>query len=153
MKIFLNSSLILLLSAFLFNACDMSADMQPKGNYISGHLSFIDTNFAKSGGHYAIGLYLNQTSPFLYKPAYTQVINPDILNTSLYYRIICDGQGSYIVSAIWMNDSCNEVPEVLGTFGCDTSRTCTSPDLISFPNYTGADYLFSCWADTCKKLN
>ena len=127
--------------------------MQPKGDYISGHLSFVDTNFTKTGGHYAVALYPDQNSYYLGNPIISQSVTPDASNPCSYYRIYWEGQGSCIVSAVWVSDSNKTVPLVLGAFGCDTSRTCESPHPISFPNYTGADYLFKCWADTTKKLN
>lgn len=144
---------ILLICSFLFSSCDMSANMQPKGNYISGHLNFVDTNFVKTGGHYAVALYSNQNSYYSTNPIITKEVNPDVSNECSYYRIYWDGEGSCIVSAVWISDSNKTVPLVLGVFGCDTTKTCSSPHLVGFPNYTGADYFFSCWADTTKRFN
>lgn len=151
-RIIIQFSLIAFCSV-LFHSCDNSTEYQPKGNYISGHTIFMDTNFVLHNGHYEIALFRNLQNPFNYEPVSSAEVSP-VKNLAFYYRIYWSGHDDLYLAMIWRSDSVeNYCQKILGTFGCDTAHNCIDHKLIAFPNFTGADYDFMCWADTSKKLN
>jgi hypothetical protein len=145
---------ILILVTALFNGCDYPDTYQPKGDYISGYAVFADTNFITSSGYYAVALYSCQGSPMTSIPIKTDTIKMDGLTNPYYWRIGLDQKENCFLAIVWKeSSSLNEIPVVLGTYGCDTSHYCTEHKVIAFPNYTGANYNILCWADTTKRLN
>lgn len=138
----------------LLQSCGIEdSSMQPKGNYISGYAMFVDTNLYHDGGYYAVGLYNKVQNAFSYNPVtvkgidlVTQRPNP------VYWRIEKGGDGDFYAAIIWVRNNSILPPIVLGTYGCDTNHTCTSYQLISFPNFTGASYNILCWNDTTNGM-
>jgi hypothetical protein len=135
---------------FLIQSCGYDTSMQPQGNYISGYAAFVDTNYVHYGGQYSIALYSSSTSgtPLAVTPISMSGTNP------FYYRIQWDGTGACYAAIVWVrNSGSNELPIILGTYGCDTSHTCNSGQSITFPNFSGANYNIICWTDTTQRLN
>jgi hypothetical protein len=152
-KNIIKSFLFLITSCIFLHSCDYPNEYQPKGDYISGNAVFIDTNFIRSGGQYKIALYKNRPNPFDTLPVKAEIIDTGYVCIN-YFRIYWERQDNLFVAVIWArSEDINKNPIVLGTFGCDTTHHCTESKLIAFPNFTGADYGFLCWADTSKKLN
>ncbi len=152
---------IIIFLPFLFvfllvmQSCNMDdLATQPKGDYIDGFALFIDTNYVTSGGNYGIALYNNNPSPFIYEPVYVDTINlAGIVSGHSYsYRMHWGGKGNYFAAVVWMRNS-GGTPIVLGTYGCDTCHTCTSHEVIAFPNFTGSNYNIRCWNDTSQALH
>ncbi len=144
--------LAIISTIFLIQSCSDDMSTQPQGNYISGYASFVDTNYVHSGGQYSIALFSSNSSlsstPIVVTPISMSGTNP------FYYRIQWDGTGSFFAAIVWVrNSGGNTSPIILGTYGCDTSHTCSSHQSITFPNYTGANYNIICWADTTHSLN
>jgi len=154
MKNFKPLSILAIISTiFLIQSCGEDSSMQPQGNYISGYAAFVDTNYIHSGGEYSIALYSSSASPLNSTPIVVTPISMSGTNP-FYYRIHWDGTGACYAAIVWMrNTGSNELPIVLGTYGCDTSHTCNSNQTISFPNFSGANYNIICWADTTHGLN
>lgn len=139
---------------FLIQSCDMTdLTVQPKGDYIDGTAIFIDSNFIRSGGHYGLALYNNNPSPFGYQPVFIDTINlGGIVQGGYYkYRMNWSGSGAYFAAVVWLRNA-GGMPIVLGTYGCDTSHSCSASKVIAFPNFTGANYNITCWNDTLKSL-
>jgi hypothetical protein len=139
---------------YLVQSCD-DMSYQPSGDYISGWVTFSDTNFIH-GGYYAISMYPKKSYPFDTLP-----IRSDSLpmkqygnGRQSYYRFSCTDNGSYYFGITWINSVLgpNHRPPVLGTLGCDTTSNCTSFKLITFPNFSGADFNIFCWTDTSKRI-
>jgi hypothetical protein len=133
------------------SSCGSDLGMQPEGNYISGYAIFVDTNFIHGDGYYAIALYGSGNSPYSTAPLQTSRIEMVGKLNPYYYRITWDGSGNCYGAIVWMNNN-NNPPLILGTYGCDTNRNCSNHKVISFPNYTGANYNIICYADTTRKL-
>ncbi len=138
----------------VYEGCDNSVTFQPKGDYISGYAVFADTNFMSGNGFYAIALYSCQGSPMTSIPYKTDSINMNGLSNPYYWRIECKDNGNYYLAVVWKESiSANEIPMVLGTYGCDTTHFCHEHKAIGFPNFTGANYNILCWPDSTRKLN
>lgn len=152
---FLPLSLLFIMLSFSFESCtDMG--YQPPGDYISGWAIVIDTNLLP-GGYYAISMYQNKANAFDTLPLRSDSLKlvKDYNSYRSYFRFSSAPKGSYYFAVTWI---AYPVPQhdkfpVLGTWRCDTNRNCTNHELISFPNFTGANYNIFCWADTSYKLN
>ncbi len=148
-------AVIFLILLFSLQSCsDMG--FQPSGDYISGFVVLYDTNFIP-GGYYALSMYANKNNAFDTLPlrSDTLIFEQGYGISRCLYRFYSVPKGSYFFAVTWIEyppKSCSKLP-VLGTFGCDTVRNCTSHELISFPNFTGMMYNILAWADTSKKLN
>jgi hypothetical protein len=139
----------------IISGCD-EPTFQPPGDYISGYVFFVDTNFILGDGYYAVSLYRHKPQPFDTLPVSSDSIEmkKSISFSYAYYRVSSGYGGVYYVAVNWICivDSFRTTYPVLGTLGCDTTRGCTEHQLIEFPNYTGASYDFKSWADTSKRL-
>ena len=145
---------ILIFVITLLNGCDYPDTYQPKGDYISGYAVFADTNYSSTAGYYAVALYSCQGSPMSTVPIKTDSIKMDGLTNPYYWRINLEQKENCFLAIVWKEtNSTMEIPKVLGTYGCDTTRHCSDYKVIAFPNYTGANYNILCWADINKKLN
>ena len=134
---------------FLYISCDYSGDYYPKGDYISGYISFVDSNFILSGGYYAVALYSNQSTPYHSVPLTTDTLHTAGASSPYHYRIYWENKSTCYLGIVWKRTSGeSEIPRVLGIYGCDTSYSCTDFKSIFFPNYTGANYNIICWTDT-----
>ena len=149
-------AVIFLILLFSLQSCsDMG--FQAEGDYITGYIMVFDTNFIP-GGYYALSMYANKSNPFDTLP-----LRSDTLifvhgydgRSRCQYRIYDVPKGCYFFAVTWIEyppRACSILP-VQGTWGCDTSRSCTSHKLVTFPNFTGIQYNILAWADTSKKLN
>jgi hypothetical protein len=139
---------------YLVESCD-DMSYQPSGNYISGWVTFSDTNFVR-GGHYAISMYANKPNPFDTIPIRSDSLPMKVYGNGrqVYYRFNCNDKASYYFGITWINSNVgpNIRPPGMGTLGCDTSSNCNSYELITFPNFSGADYNIFCWTDTTKRV-
>jgi hypothetical protein len=152
--LFLIASVFVLLLFSLQGCSDMG--YQPQGDYISGWVTFTDTALMP-GGYYAISMYANKPNPFDTLPLKSDSLKLELDYSvyKAYYRLSNEIKDSYFFAVTWHEYPVLPylVPPVLGSWGCDTDRTCTAHKVISFPNYTGASYNILCWTDTSKKLN
>ena len=144
-----------LLFLFLIS-CDDSG-IGPNAQHIAGTITFTDTTLNTAGGYYAVSLYANQSNPFLANPlrSDTLVITRTGNVYSSYYKMTGVPDGSYYIGAIWIrqpSDSALSTP-VLGTYGCDTNRTCSSHIRMDYPSSAGTGAInFQCTPDTLKRL-
>ncbi len=62
--------------------------------------------------------------------------------------------GKYYLAATWSSYPRveEEIPIVLGTYGCDTNAGCTEHKMILYPNYQGNFRNFSSNTDLGKRL-
>lgn len=141
---------------FLYS-CDNPADFNRPGDKLSGYITHVDTILNLNGGFYSVSVFnADSTSPFLRIPVRTDsmtLTRRDNLYESTYDM---DGiqAGRYYVAATWSRYPRvpNEVPIVLGTYGCDTSRTCTNHIIIVYPNFEGHFRNLTSWTDLGKRL-
>ena len=147
----LKYALIICLSAFILQACSNTSPTQSGGSYITGNITFVDTNFTIGGGQYTVALFKHEWPLFSTKPVKTEVLQ--MVNKQLAtYKISWDGDARFYVAVAWVsyNDT-TYVPPVLGTYGCDTTHFCDKNKLVYFPNYSGS-YNFMSWADTSMRM-
>jgi hypothetical protein len=62
--------------------------------------------------------------------------------------------GNFYVASTWSRypKVPNEIPIVLGIYGCDTSANCSQPTSVAYPNTQGNFRNITSWTDTTKKL-
>ncbi len=154
LKLFFLAAILLMLLFSIQSCTDMG--YQPSGDYISGWVMIYDTNLIP-GGYYAISMYANKSNPFDTLPIKSDSLKleRDYNIYKCYYRINNNINGSYYFAVTWIEYPVQQYDKlpVLGTRGCDTNKDCTNHELISFPNFTGANYNIISWADTAKNLN
>lgn len=148
--------LFCIFSAILILGCDSPADLNAPGDKLNGFITFSDTSLIRSNtGYYAVSLYPNNTSAFNQIPLRSDSLKIDIISgtctSSFQMKGISDG--SYLAAVTWKRyPESNEIPLVLGTLGCDTSRSCSIHESLAYPNFSGElEYIVS-WTDTTKKL-
>ncbi len=154
-KILIQVFPMLILFAFIFLiSCGDEGSINPTATDVSGTVTFVGSSFYSSGGYFAISIYSGV-------PTSSNPIRSDTLRvvggtSSYFYRILDLPSGSYYAAVTWIrtNTSSTTPVPVLGTFGCDTSRTCTTHTRFDYPSAagTGATNITS-WTDTTKKLN
>jgi hypothetical protein len=153
LNIIIYAILFLSLLYFVQSCTDMG--YQPSGDYISGWVTFSDTNFL-AGGYYAISMYKNKSNPFDTLPIKSDSIPMKTTGNGkhAYYRITTVNSGSYYFAVTWIRSALgpNVKPPVVGTLGCDTTINCSSFTLITFPNFSGADFNIFSWTDTTKRV-
>jgi hypothetical protein len=140
------------------NGCENPVELNRPGDKLSGYITHIDTNLYLNGGFYSVSVYnADSTSPFQRVPVRTDsmtLTRRDALYESTYDM---DGiaAGRYYVAATWSRYPrvANEIPIVLGTYGCDTSITCTAHKIIVYPNFDGNFRNITSWTDLNKRLN
>lgn len=143
-------ALIFILLLFSLQSCtDMG--YQPSGDYISGWAIIMDTNLTP-GGYYAISMYANKSNPFDTLPLRSDSLKLE--NYRSYFRVGGVPNGSYFFAVTWIQYPLQPGirPPVLGTWKCDTTHNCTNHEVITFPNFSGANYNILAWADTSKRL-
>ena len=141
----------------LIQSCSNPADMNPPGDQMSGYVTHINDNLIP-GGFYSVSLYsADSVNPFNRVPVATDSLNLTLRQNvfETVYSMTGIQSGNYYVAATWSRYPRiqNEVPIVLGIYGCDTSKSCSTYKVIMFPNYEGVFRNILSWTDTTKRLN
>jgi hypothetical protein len=161
MKNSLKINLLLLLFAvsIIYYSCgnDNPVNLNPPGDGLAGYVTHINMNLIP-GGYYSVSLFCaDSVNPFNRVPLRTDSLNlkrrDNLWETPWNMHGI--PQGRYYVASTWSRYPRvpNEIPMVLGTYGCDTSASCTSYIGVSFPNYEGVFRNIISWTDTTKRMN
>jgi hypothetical protein len=149
---------IILLLALLLTGCEAPQDLNRPGDKMDGYVFYVDTLFITAGGYYSISLYsADSSSPFQRVPVRTDSLNNIYLHGYNYEsQYSMDGiqPGRYYVASTWSRypKIPNEIPKVLGTYGCDTSYTCSSHKIVAYPNTQGNFRSIWSWTDTTKAI-
>jgi hypothetical protein len=135
---------IILLGLIYMIGCETPQDLNRPGDSLSGAVWMIDTNIMLNGGYYTVSFRTDSLDLVHLAHSY---------DTPFHMTGIPPGR--FFLAATWSSYPRiqNEVPIVLGTYGCDTSRNCTNHQVIVFPNYDGVGRFFYCWTDLSKRLN
>lgn len=153
MKIYL----LFLILMFTVSSCESPQDLNRPGDKLDGYVVHIDMNLDTNGGFYSVSLYnADSVNPFNRVPVRTDsmtLVRRDNLYESPFQM---DGitSGRYYIAATWSRYPRipNEVPIVLGTYGCDTSSTCTDHKVVLYPNFQGNFRNIYAWTDLSKRL-
>lgn len=151
--------LIILLFIAFFSSCELPQDLNRTGDKLTGYITHIDTNLILGGGYYSVSVFSAEGDhdPFCKPP-----IRCDSLHLTkrdhLYestYDMNGIPEGKFIVAATWTHYPIrpNEIPLVLGTLGCDTTRNCEQHTVLYYPDYHGNFRNFLSWTDTAKCFN
>lgn len=133
-------SAFILLSIFIGN-CGTDDSVNATVDFVSGTITFNDSNLNYNGGYYAVSVYSDHTDPFRQTPFKSDslLISTTGGVTSAYYKVT-GLNGDYYIGATWIRHSDNHV-SVLGSYGCDTTINCTSSTKVTVPNYAGTGSL------------
>ena len=152
-KIFFKIFPSLILFAFIFIiSCGEDSGINAAESDVSGTVTFVNTTFYTSGGYYAISIYTSVPTGAGANPIRSDSLKVLSGTSSYFYSVKGLAAGSYYAAVTWTRSGTN-LP-VLGTFGCDTSRTCSSHTRFDYPNAagTGSTNIIS-WTDTTRRLN
>lgn len=155
---------IIIISAFLLTflyGCDTPMDPGRSGDKLSGYVTHSDTNvIISTNGFYSISLFsADSTNPMYRVPVRTDSLNlrrrPDMIVYESLYDLQGVAAGKYYVAVTWSSYPriANEIPMVLGTYGCDTNYSCTNHTLVVYPNFDGHFRNMACWSDTTRRMN
>jgi hypothetical protein len=129
-KIYSHIAIFFFLLSFLLPSCGNPLDFNRPGDKLTGYVTHINMNLI-SGGYYSISVYsADSTNPFNRIPVRTDSLNltrrDNLYET--FYDMSGVSNGNYYIAATWSRYPRvpNEIPIVLGKYGCDTSCTCTS---------------------------
>jgi hypothetical protein len=150
---------ILVVIVVLLIGCDPPFDIARPGDKLSGYITHIDTNLVLNGGFYSVSVFsADSSNPFHRVPLRTDSI-PQLIRSDFHYYSPYDMDGippgRYYVASTWSRYPRipNEVPIVLGIYGCDTSASCTSYGLLTYPDVEGHFRNITSWTDLNKRLN
>ncbi|MCC6866376.1 MAG: hypothetical protein IT280_09490 [Ignavibacteria bacterium] len=148
---------ILFIVLIAFIACDPAIDVNRTGDKLSGYVTHIDSTLFMQGGFYSISIYnADSTNPFNRVPVRTDSLNLKrrdwIWETTYDMNNIAPGR--YYIAATWSKFPRvqNEIPIVLGTYGCDTSYSCIDYKIVEYPNYQGQFRNIKAWTNPAKRL-
>ncbi len=154
MKYINSTSLVILI---LFAACGNPEDLNRPGDNLTGYITHINQDTI-AGGYYSISIFsADSTNPFNRVPVRTDSLNLKkrdyVFETSFDMNGI--QQGVYYVAATGSRypKVPNEIPMVLGKYGCDTSFSCRDYISIAYTNYEGKFRNIISWTDTTKRMN
>lgn len=152
---YINSTAIVII--ILIAACGNPADFNKPGDNLSGYITHVNMNLIP-GGYYSVSIFnADSTDPFHRVPVRTDSLN--LKQRDHLFETIYDMHGvqlgHYYVAATWSRYPKveNEVPMVLGIYGCDTSMTCTSYIILAYPNYDALFRNITSWTDSTKRMN
>lgn len=148
----------ILFTLIVLISCDSPSDLNPAGDNFGGRITFADTNILRTAtGYYAISIFGDSTNPFNRIPVRSDSLKPffDFDKYKADYQMSGISKGKYFVAVTWKHFPKieNEVPDVLGILGCDTTRSCTNYKYLLFPYFAGEYQYILCHTDTLKKLN
>jgi hypothetical protein len=137
-NVFLTVSIILTL--MLFNCGEDS--LNAPQDFVSGTITYLETNLNFNGGYYTISIYGESADPFTHNPVRTDSLAPGINNgtASVYYKISGLASGSYYIGSTWRNSS-NGNLSLYGVYGCDENINCPNRIKVTVPNYAGTGAL------------
>ena len=148
---------ILIVLLTVFAACDPGVDSSRPGNKLSGYVTHIDSTFYLTDGFYSVSIYnADSLNPFNRVPVRTDSLNLKrrdwIWETT--YDMDNIPAGKYYIAATWSRYPRvpNEIPLVLGTYGCDTAFNCSAHKMVEYPNYEGKFRNIYAWTDPAKRL-
>lgn len=154
MKYITAISVILLI---FITACDPPMEVSRPGDKLSGIVTHHDSILYMTGGYYSISVYnADSTNPFNRIPVRTDSLALKRLDWRYQTAFDMDGipSGRYFIAATWSKYPRvpNEVPIVLGTYGCDTTIGCSDHKRVDYPNYQGNFRNIIAWTDPAKRL-
>lgn len=126
--------------------------------HIKGKITFVDTNFIRTGGTYLISAYPRGRSPPMGGPTSYDTIS--ITGNTLEYCYDLTGFPSldttYVLSVGFRKSSGGQSP-VMSVYGCDTSHQTScwlvSPTTVRIGPSSGARHIdMLSWSDTSKKV-
>jgi len=134
------------------------ADTTLTNLHIKGKITFVDTNFVRSGGVYLISAYPRGGWPPLGGPISYDTVR--ISGNNLEYCYDLGGfpalDTTYVLSVGFRKSTGGQSP-VMSVYGCDTSHQTScwivSPGTVRISPTSGARYInMISWSDTAKKV-
>lgn len=150
-------SFIVVFLIFLFSSCESPQDLNRPGDKMDGYIKYTDSNLVRYGGYYSVSVYnADYSDPFRTPPIMTDSLVLYMLDIHYEAQYSFDGipLGNFYVASTWSRypKIPNEIPIVLGIYGCDTSSSCMQPTVIIYPNTQGNFRNITSWTDTTKRV-
>lgn len=157
MKLMMRIYIIFLILILTVSSCESPQDLNRPGDKLDGYVTHVDMNLDTNGGFYSVSVFnADSMNPFLCVPVRTDSMILTRRDNLYESRFSMDGipSGRYYIAATWSRYPRvhNEVPIVLGTYGCDTLFNCTAHKVISYPNFDGNFRNLFAWTDLNKRL-
>jgi hypothetical protein len=126
---------------FIYSGC--GEEINAPQDFVSGTITFNDSNLNYNGRYYAVSLFTDVSNPFSRQPVRSDSLAIVTSNgvTSAYYRITGIPSGNYYIGATLLNSSTDSLIAVLGVYGCDTTVNCANPTRVTVPNFAGTGNL------------
>lgn len=139
--------------------CELPQDLNRPGDKLDGYVIHFDTALVFNGGYYSVSVFVaDSVNPFNRVPLRTDSLGLTRRPGGFVYETLysMDGipEGRYYIAATWSRYPRvnNEVPAVLGIYGCDTNINC-SPRVVLYPNYEGNFRNITSWSDPARRMN
>lgn len=150
-------TIILLGFIMILASCESPVDINREGSKLSGYVTHYDSILYMTGGFYSVSIYCaDSINPFNRVPVRTDSLN--LKKRDWLYETTYDmdnvPEGRYYIAATWSKYPrvANEIPVVLGTYGCDTIINCSAFKMVEYPNYDGKFRNITAWTDPAKRL-
>lgn len=134
------------------------ADTTLENGKIKGKITFVDTNFIRSGGNYLISAYPRSSWPPAGPPPVYDTIRISGNNLSYCYSLtgFAGNDTDYVVTVGFRKTIPGQSP-VMSVYGCDTNHNVScwlmAPGTARVGATTGSRYInMISWSDTAKKL-
>ncbi|HJY63310.1 MAG TPA: hypothetical protein VJ455_04070 [Ignavibacteria bacterium] len=125
---------------------------------IKGKVTFVDTNFIRTGGVYLISAYPRSSWPPMGPPTSYDTLRISGNNLSYCYSLqgITGADTNYVVT-IGFRKTTGGASPVMSVYGCDTNHNIScwlmNPATVRVGSTSGARYInMLSWSDTTKKL-
>jgi len=149
-----------LIVILVFVGCESPQDLNRPGDKLAGYITHFDTNLILNSGYYSVSIFsADSVVPFDKIPVRTDSLRltrrHDLIVYETTYTMEGIAPGRYYVAATWSRYPRvqNEVPILLGTYGCDTSASCTNHIIVVYPNFDGKFRNIMSWSDTLRRMN
>jgi len=148
---------ILVFFIFLISSCESPQDLNRPGDKMDGFITYVDSNLIRNGGYYSVSVYnADYSDPFNSQPIAIDSLVHYKVGIHYEAQFSFDGipAGRFYVASTWSRypKIPNEIPIVLGIYGCDTSFNCATPTVIIYPNTNGNFRNITSWTDTTKRV-
>lgn len=147
-----------ILLVVFFMGCESPEDLNVPGDNLKGFIGLTDLILDTNGGFYSVSVFdADSTDPFHRVPVRTDSMTLSIFNNLYwsFYSMTGIQEGNYYIASTWSSYPRvpNEVPIVLGTYGCDTSASCVNHIIVMYPNFQGNFRNIISWTNLAKRLN
>lgn len=129
---------LVFLIVLLLQKCGVDDSSGLQQDFVSGTVTYTDSNFYFNGFYYAVSVYGDSTNPFSHSPITSDSVQINLQSNpkTAYYKISGLANGNYYIASTWMTSN-KTVYKILGSYGCDTVPNCSNLIKVTVPSYAG----------------